>query len=69
MNNDLHFPVFDDRAFPPPHLTFEHLTSRMVERWASLSPAQRDERLRRDAERHIPVRFTLTDGDQSKKPA
>lgn len=69
MKNELHFPIFNDLAFPPPHLTFGQLLNRMTERWASLSPPQREERLRRDIQRRVPVRFTLTDGDQVQKPS
>ena len=66
MKKDLQFPVFDDRALPPPHLTFAQLTDRMVERWASLTTSQRTERLHRDDKRRIPVRFTLTDDHQDQ---
>ena len=67
MSRIMNLPVFDDRDFPPPHLTLHDLMSRMVQRWTQLSPKQREERLQRDRDRRVPVRFTLTDGDQNQK--
>ena len=64
----MHLPVFDDRSFPPPHLTINELTARMVQRWAQLTPSQRETRLQKDHDRRVSVRFSLTDGDQVKDP-
>lgn len=69
MKTALQFPVYDEREFPPPHFPFSVLISRMAERWFQLSDQQKEERLKRDQARRIPVRFTLTDDDQDAKPS
>lgn len=64
---DLSFPVFDDALMPPPKLTLAQYQQRICQYWASLTPGQRAEQLRRDEENRITVPFRIPDDAQDPR--
>lgn len=68
MNDlNLKFPILDEAHAPPPKLSLEQYQLRIVQYWASLSPAQRAEQLRIDEENRITVPFRIPDDAQNPR--